>query len=157
VEPELVVAPPAAAPVPEAPQPGTFVPESPQPAAPVLPPPTAPAAGDPASPAVTSYPDLVPVKEWDAVRVVREAGTSWNVVGEGYAPGAEIRVFFGPRQSDGESLAIPVVYADASGRYSVRITLSADFTPGSYGFMVVDMPFAEERKRFASVEVVAPS
>jgi hypothetical protein len=109
------------------------------------------------APTVTSYPDLVPVAEWDAVRVVRAAGTSWNVAGEGYPPGAEIHVSFGPRQSDYTSLEVPVVHADANGRYSVRITLSADFAPGSYGILVWYKPFAEDHKRFASVEVVAPS
>ncbi len=147
--PEPTVEPPAPAPAAPAPAaPAPFIPESPQPAAPVAPPAV--------QPAVTVYPDLVPVAEYDAVRVVRAAGTSWNIVGDGYAPGAQIHVSFGPARSDYAPIDIPVVYADANGHYTVTITLAADFTPGSYGVMTVDLPNRETNKRYASVEIVAP-
>jgi hypothetical protein len=96
------------------------------------------------------------VAEWDAVRVERAAGTSWNVVGDGYPPGAEILVSFGPQQSDYSSFEISDVHADAKGHFTVTITLPADFKPGSYGVMTANLPFREANKRFASVEVVAP-
>jgi hypothetical protein len=108
-------------------------------------------------PAPASYPDLEPVPEWDAVRVEREAGTTWNIVGDGYAPGAEIFVTFGPMSTDANLLDEPVVYAGANGHYSLPITLAPDLAPGTYGFMVVAMPFSEAGKRFATVEVLAPA
>jgi hypothetical protein len=131
----------ASAPAAQPPQPAPFIPESPQPAA----------------PATEGYPDLTPVPEWNTVSAVREAGTTWNIVGDGYAPGAEIYVSFGPMQTDSNLLDTTSVYADASGHYSMPITLSADLAPGTYGFLVVEMPFREEAKRFATVEVVAAS
>jgi hypothetical protein len=107
-------------------------------------------------PAAASYPDLEPVPEWNAVRAEREAGTTWNIVGDGYTPGAEIFVGFGPMSTDANLLDEPRVYADANGRYSLPITLAPDLAPGTYGFMVVEMPFSEAGKRFATVEVIAP-
>ncbi|WP_159617932.1 hypothetical protein [Arthrobacter zhaoguopingii] len=59
--------------------------------------------------------------------------------------------------TDANLLDEPVVYADANGHYSMPITLGADLAPGTYGFMVVAMPFSEAGKRFATVEVVAPT
>ncbi|MBJ2121096.1 hypothetical protein I6N91_08910 [Arthrobacter sp. MSA 4-2] len=98
----------------------------------------------------------MPVPEFDAVRVERKAGTTWNIIGDGYAPGAEIFVTFGPMSTDANLLDMPLVYADANGHYSLPITLPADLKPGSYGIMTVDLPNRETNKRFASVEVVAP-
>ncbi len=58
--------------------------------------------------------------------------------------------------TDANLLDEPRVYADANGRYSLPITLAPDLAPGTYGFMVVEMPFSEAGKRFATVEVIAP-
>ena len=159
------VAPPAPtpvpAPVPAAPQPAPFIPESPQPVVPVAPADPAvaplPVHVPPALPHTAwTYPDLAPVPGPEPVRVERVAGTYWNVVGDGYPPGAEIGIMFGKWQTDTDLLDIPTVHADANGHYSVQIHLSADFTPGTYGFMVWYKPFSEEGKRHAIVEVLPP-
>lgn len=129
-------------------------------------PPTEPAVGTPepiapphAEYAPGFYADLVPVSTYDEVRVVRHAGTTWNIAGDGYAPGAEIHVLFGPARSD-VMVAGGTAVADANGSYSFQIILAPDLEPGSYGIMTVPLtgltpPEMEAVKRYASVDVVA--
>ncbi|MHA7264450.1 hypothetical protein ACX80W_14725 [Arthrobacter sp. TMN-37] len=151
------VAPPAPAPV--APQPAPFIPESPQPVVPVVPADpavTAPPVNVPPALTHTSwvYPDVVPAPWPNFPSAERVAGTSWYIAGAGYPPGAEIRILFGEWGSDEDLLHAPVVKADANGHYRLQVHLSADFAPGTYGFMVWYKPFAEEGKRYAMVEVL---
>ncbi len=88
--------------------------------------------------------------------VERVAGSSWNVIGDGYPPGTELHIMLGKYQTDTDLLGAPPVFADANGHYSFRVHLPADFTPGTYAFMITHAPFDEELKRHAIVEVVAP-
>ncbi|MBG6181075.1 hypothetical protein [Arthrobacter sp. CAN_A1] len=107
-----------------------------------------------------SYDDLALVPAWDGVYVVRHVGTTWNVVGSGYVPGAEIQVSFGPAQTDSSVIGYPVVYADANGNYSFQISLVPDLAPGNYTAMAVPLTGltpeqTEAAKRFAQIEVVS--
>ena len=107
-----------------------------------------------------TYDDLELVSTWDGIRVVRHVGTSWNIVGSGYAPGTEIQVSFGPAQTDSSLIGYPSVAADANGNYTFQISLPPDLAPGDYGILAV--PIAgltpdetEAAKRFAQIEVVS--
>ncbi|MHA7141734.1 MULTISPECIES: hypothetical protein [unclassified Arthrobacter] len=106
-----------------------------------------------------SYDDLELVSTWDGLRVVRHVGTTWNVVGSGYAPGAEIQMNFGPAQTDSSLIGYPLVYADANGNYTFQISLAPDLAPGDYGLMAIPTGLgfeeSEAAKRFALIEVVS--
>ncbi|GAA1131123.1 hypothetical protein [Arthrobacter flavus] len=106
-----------------------------------------------------SYDDLELVSTWDGLRVVRHVGTTWNVVGSGYPPGAEIQMNFGPAQTDSSLIGYPLVYADANGNYTFQISLAPDLAPGDYGLMAIPTGLgfeeSEAAKRFALIEVVS--
>ncbi|MHA7155027.1 hypothetical protein [Arthrobacter sp. TMN-50] len=107
-----------------------------------------------------SYDDLELVPAWDGLHVVRHVGTTWNIIGSGYAPGAEIQVSFGPAQTDSSLIGYPLVYADANGNYTFLISLAPDLAPGNYGVMAVPITGLapdemEAAKRFAQIEVVS--
>ncbi|NOJ63252.1 MULTISPECIES: hypothetical protein [unclassified Arthrobacter] len=106
-----------------------------------------------------SYDDLELVSTWDGQRVVRHVGTTWNIAGSGYAPGAEIQVIFTPVQSDYSLIGYPVTYADANGNYTFEISLGPDLEPGDYGVMAVPLGLSSEEteaaKRFSIIEVVS--
>lgn len=106
-----------------------------------------------------SYDNLELVATWDGQRVVRHVGTTWNIVGSGYTPGAEIQVIFTPIQSDYSLIGYPVTYADAEGNYTFEISLGPDLEPGDYGVMAVPLGLTSEdteaAKRFSIIEVVS--
>lgn len=107
-----------------------------------------------------NYEDLALVPAWDGVNVVRHVATTWNVVGSGYAPGAQIQISFGPAQTDSSLIGYPVVSADSNGSYTFQISLAPDLAPGNY--TVMSLPVvgltpeeSEAAKRFAQIEVVS--
>ena len=159
---ETTGAPESASPAPSA-EPSTAPAPEPTGNAPTVPEPTEAPITETSEPPIPglsgSYDDLELVSTWDGLRVVRHVGTTWNVVGSGYAPGAEIQMSFGPSQTDSSLIGYPVVYADANGNYTFQISLAPDLATGDYGLMAIPTGLgsaeSEAAKRFAIIEVVS--
>lgn len=97
---------------------------------------------------------VTPMEEWGDAVITAYPGDTFTIVGDGYQPGEQLRVGFGPAQTDSSIIGDPFTFADANGSFIYVITLPLEIEIRNF-VATISTPDFQNRLN-VTVEVLEP-